>query len=166
MDDHYGCDFFYGYWHRGERLCVPRRFDMNAKLPVASHQTMFFKRSVLGNQRYDERYKIAADFKFGAEYLKKAECPVMADFCVADFAPNGISHRKFMRAAIESFNVRRDLKSISFAENCIWSTMGAVHGALRYYLPGVAHDCQEGFKKLRSIGGRPSLTPVQHNTGR
>jgi putative colanic acid biosynthesis glycosyltransferase len=77
---------------------------------ITHHQAMLYKRSVIGDLRYDESYKLAADYKFTLQFLKQAESHIQVDFPICIFETGGISQTHAAKARQEEKVIRKELK--------------------------------------------------------
>lgn len=73
------------------------------------HQAMCYKRSVIGDLRFDTRYKIAADYKFTAQFLARAATRDYIPLPLCVFETGGISQRRTQLGRREQHAIRRDL---------------------------------------------------------
>lgn len=79
--------------------------------PVASHQSTLYRLEHLRNNglRYDETYKIAADYKLTAQAIKKAQNILKTDICISDFDISGVSSKNQDLGLKEANKVRREV---------------------------------------------------------
>lgn len=75
---------------------------------ITSHQAMIYKRSVIGDLRYDEAYQIAADYKFTLQFLDKAAEIVSVDFPICSVETGGVSQRYAVQGRREEQAIRRE----------------------------------------------------------
>jgi glycosyltransferase involved in cell wall biosynthesis len=103
----------------------------------ACHQTMFYRRKLLGEQRYDPRFQIAGDYCFTAQFLqKKPRIERMHDaLCVFDLTGVSISNR--VRGREENWGVQRDILRLSLARRCANRLVYLATAFLATRLPGV-----------------------------
>lgn len=73
------------------------------------HQAMLYRRAVLHGLRYDEAYKIAADYKFTLEFLERSKSSLYCPFPLCLFESGGVSQRRTALGRQEQFRIRRDL---------------------------------------------------------
>ncbi len=77
------------------------------------HQAMIYKRDMIGYLRYNQDYKIASDYQFTVEFLKKCNIIHYIPCAVCLFEQGGISQRQMKLGRIEQFKIRRKLKLCS-----------------------------------------------------
>lgn len=79
--------------------------------PVASHQSTLYRVKHLRNHnlKYDESYKIAADYKLTAEVIIKAKSILKTDICISDFDISGVSSINQDLGLREANRVRREV---------------------------------------------------------
>ena len=73
------------------------------------HQSMVYKKSILNGLRYDENYKIAADYGFTVSFLKKAKNIVYMPCALCLFESGGISQQQKGLGRKEQYRIRRQL---------------------------------------------------------
>ena len=72
------------------------------------HQAMLYRRTALGDLRYDLRYKIAADYDFTIRFLQRAENILYCPFPICLFENGGISQLEALRGRREQFYIRKE----------------------------------------------------------
>lgn len=79
--------------------------------PVAAHQSTLYRLEHLRNNglRYDETYKIAADYKLTAQAIKTAQNILKTDICISDFDISGVSSKNQDLGLKEANKVRREV---------------------------------------------------------
>lgn len=79
--------------------------------PVASHQSTFYRIEHLRQWklRYDESYKIAADYKITAQAIQHARKVFQTDICISDFDVSGVSSVNQNAGLSEANRVRREV---------------------------------------------------------
>lgn len=77
---------------------------------ITHHQAMCYKRSVLDELRYDTHYKIAADYKFTAQFLERAKTKHYIPKPLCIFETGGISQRRTWQGRHEQHDIREDLE--------------------------------------------------------
>ncbi len=94
----------------------------------ACHQSMFFRRDVLGDNPYDTRYRIAADYDLVCRLIRKEEQVVQLDSLVSIFHRGGLSDV----SRVASLNEENEIR-------------------LKYFrLPAVAGGAVKKFKSLNA----------------
>jgi putative colanic acid biosynthesis glycosyltransferase len=74
---------------------------------ITHHQSMLYRRDIMGDLRYDPGYKIAADFDFTARFLEKTSKMMQCRFPICVFEPGGTSQRHVWQGRCEQFRARR-----------------------------------------------------------
>lgn len=79
--------------------------------PVASHQSTLYNRLFLKawDIKYDESYKIAADYKFTAQAIKDAKKILKLALCISDFDVTGVSSVNQDLGLSEANRVRKEV---------------------------------------------------------
>lgn len=79
--------------------------------PVASHQSTLYRLGHLRDHRlrYDESFRIAADYKLTAEAIRAAGSTLRTDICISDFDINGVSSTNQDLGLQEANRVRREV---------------------------------------------------------
>jgi len=100
-------DFIYGDALENGGRYKKARHDIEAGM-ITHHQAMFYKRSLIGDKRYDINYKIAADYDFTFRMMKSANnihyCP--AAFCI--FEKGGLSQSNRGTGREEENTIRKN----------------------------------------------------------
>ena len=149
------CDFLYGDYYYGMQEYDPEYKkarpagsgpDMEPMMTLnTSHQAMYYRTDLLQNQRYDTRYKIAADYVFTSEFLKKAGNAVHVPQPLARVQPSGVSETKYMQSLGEIFIARNRL-GMPFADNAREIVRGTAVALLKEAVP--AHVYQDLRKRF------------------
>ncbi len=74
------------------------------------HQSIFYRRETIGNLRYDQKYSIAADYKFTALCLRKAKDVFYWPRPVCLFETGGLSQQNAFKGRMQQSLIRRELK--------------------------------------------------------
>jgi putative colanic acid biosynthesis glycosyltransferase len=84
----------------------------------ACHQTMFYRRSLIGAQRYDCRFRVSGDYAFTARFLIKKPRIERVDqaLCIFDLAGTSVSNKR--RGRKENWQVQRDVLELSLLRRC------------------------------------------------
>jgi putative colanic acid biosynthesis glycosyltransferase len=84
----------------------------------ACHQTMFYRRSLIGAQRYDSRYLVSGDYAFTAQFLTKRPRIERVDqaLCIFDVTGTSVSNQR--RGRQENWKVQRDVLELSLLRRC------------------------------------------------
>ena len=80
----------------------------------ANHQAMFFRRIQTIGLRFREELKVAGDYCFTAEFLKRCKLVQNAPFIVTRFDMTGVSNTSQHQGRIENWVVQRDVLLMSF----------------------------------------------------
>ncbi len=104
--------FVYGTYREKNGKVIPNR-NVSAKWygMFASHQSMFYSLSVIKRNhiKYDESYRIAADYKFTLEVLAHTRDILRTKDCVAVFDTGGISCTNPDAGLMEVERARREV---------------------------------------------------------
>jgi putative colanic acid biosynthesis glycosyltransferase len=104
----------------------------------ASHQAMFFKSSVLADQKYRwEEFPVTADYAFIAEFLLKckAENVKYMDIPYCRFMLGGTNELHRYKALKEDFRIRKDILRIGWMKSSILFTLHFIHTFLKRNFP-------------------------------
>ncbi len=101
------------------------------------HQAMIYARNKIGDLRYDDTLKIAADYGFTVEFLRRAEHIHYMPCAICIFEDGGISQRNTALGRKEQFALRHKLR-----------VCGAVHNILIFLKQKMAADLRANFPKL------------------
>lgn len=117
-------DFIYGDSIEGDHIKPARPHTQILTGLITHHQAILYRRARLGALRYDQRFKIAGDYRLTLEFLRlpgirALYCP----FPVCIFEQGGVSQVQFRRGRIEQFIIRRELRACPLAIN-IWVFAG------------------------------------------
>jgi putative colanic acid biosynthesis glycosyltransferase len=73
------------------------------------HQAMLYRRDKIGNLRYNQHMKIAADYDFTARFLKQADKIHYIPAAICIFETGGVSQQNMQKGRIEQFHARKKL---------------------------------------------------------
>ncbi len=101
------------------------------------HQAMLYRRTALGDIRYNEDYTIAADYDLTARLLLKDTRALYLPFPICIFETGGLSQQKAQAGRKEQLDIRKTLRLANpltntllyLVQSCVWS--------LRQRLPGL-----------------------------
>jgi putative colanic acid biosynthesis glycosyltransferase len=113
----------------------PRRKILHGM--ITHHQAMFYRRGAVGPLRYDTRYRIASDYKFTLEFLKKTESALYCPFPVCIFEPGGLSQANMREGRIEQFRIREELRACPRPLNAALYAAQTGLATLRQFCPGL-----------------------------
>lgn len=74
---------------------------------ITHHQAMIYSRSLIDNIRYNQSYKIAADYDLTLQLLNKAEKISYLPQAICIFESGGISQQQVLKGRKEQFRIRR-----------------------------------------------------------
>ena len=134
-------DFIYGdAWETdGRRTSYkPARSYLKAdKGMFTHHQSMFYKRSLIRNLRYDPSYKIAADYDFTLSFLNAAQTCLYLPVPVCVFRSGGISQKNVTLGRNEQFAIRQKQRATSLPQNVLTYALQTVSWGFRACAPGL-----------------------------
>lgn len=143
-------DFIYGDALE-DGFCKPARPAASIAYGMFTHhQAMVYRRALVGNLRYDLKYKIAADYKFTLLFLQKAKTAARSPLPICLFESGGVSQRQVRLGRREQFEIRKETGLCSLPVNVAVS--GAQNAAMfvRRLTPGL-------YWRLRSSGSSESV---------
>lgn len=130
-------DFLYGDALEDNGFYKKARSHRAIKLGMFTHhQAMVYKKDVIGELRYDETYKIAADYDFTARVLKRCQNPHYIPCAICYFAAGGISQRSMTLGRREQFTARQRLNLCPPWNNLLIYMKQKLAGELRVAAPG------------------------------
>jgi putative colanic acid biosynthesis glycosyltransferase len=92
----------------------------------ACHQSMYFRRSLIGDLRYDTGLRVSGDYAFAADILKRQPRIVRLHEALSIFDLSGISIVNRRRGRQENWRVQRDVLGLSLPRRVL--TRGAYLG--------------------------------------
>ncbi len=104
----------------------------------ACHQTMFFRRSMIGSLRYDTSLRISGDYAFTAKFLLQKRpriCRVDRALCIFDLSGASLTDRK--RGREENWRVQRDVLGLSLPRRCLTRLAYVSTAFLATQVPGL-----------------------------
>jgi putative colanic acid biosynthesis glycosyltransferase len=110
-------DFIYGDAIEDDYLKRARPHSKISWGMFTHHQAMFYNRLSLADMRYDQRYKIAADYDLTLRFWKRAKHVVYATIPVCIFETGGVSQTNADTGRNEQFISRQRNKSCSTLQN-------------------------------------------------
>lgn len=99
------------------------------------HQSMIYKRDALSDLRYNESYKIAADYCFTCRAIEKSKHIIYVPAPLCIFESGGISQQKSKLGREEQFQIRKDLKLCSPFENIAIKLAQSINWQFRLRAP-------------------------------
>lgn len=85
----------------------------------ACHQSMYFRRSLLGDLRYDTGLRIAGDYAFAADFLKRQPRIARLHEALSIFDLSGVSIVNRRRGREENWKVQRDVLGMSWPRRAL-----------------------------------------------
>jgi putative colanic acid biosynthesis glycosyltransferase len=128
-------DFIYGDGHEGGRI---KRAHAHKNLlwgMFTYHQAMLYRRAAIGALRYDTLYKIAADYKFTAQFLRGGASALYWPRVMCDFEPGGLSQTAAAAGRRELAAIRTELGLCPPTLNGLITAAHAILWALRRRFP-------------------------------
>jgi len=102
----YRADFIYGdEAHKKSKHISRLNYGM-----ITHHQSMVYKRAIIGDLRYDEKYKIAADYKFTLDYVSRCHSSLYLPLVLSIFEDGGVSQQNAKQGRLEQIEIRRELE--------------------------------------------------------
>lgn len=101
------------------------------------HQAMLYRSDKLKTLRYDQAYKIAADYKFTLQYLQDCTTVLYAPFPICIFARGGLSQQNATQGRNEQFTIRKELKTVPAYINLIIKLLQHSNMTLRKIFPSL-----------------------------
>lgn len=134
----------------GTRNYKPARPHNTANLGMFTHhQSMLYRRTAIKDMRYDQNYKIAADYDFTCRLLQKTRHVLYCPFAISVFEGGGVSQQKPWMGRREQFNIRKKLHTANMLENCMIFSIQTALWNLRTLAPGL-------YWRLKSSGNKRS----------
>ncbi|MDE2401328.1 MAG: glycosyltransferase [Burkholderiales bacterium] len=135
-------DFLYGdslQQYAGEQLIykVARGHRKLGYGMFACHPSMYYRRSVLGDMRYNAAFKIAGDYDFTARFLRKTSSMVRLDSALCVFDLTGASVQNKARGRAENWRVQRDVLGVPLLNRVLTRLTYLLTSVLNDHFPGV-----------------------------
>lgn len=146
-------DFIYGDALESRHLKTARH-DMRLGM-MTHHQAMIYRRSIIGDLRYDLKYRVAADYKFTLEFLARASTRHYMPIPLCDFAPGGLSQTKTRLGRQQQAMIRKEL-GIKAPFIC---TRQAAAQFLKDWAPG-AYWIMRGRRSNETHQDTPQIQPA------
>jgi putative colanic acid biosynthesis glycosyltransferase len=151
-----GADFIYTDYIYGDDPRYASPFTKERRRMFTSHQAMLFRTDVIGDQRYDEKYRMASDLKFVTNYVQKAQHPHhVRDFTVK-FDDHGVSQTKFFKLSKEAFRIRKEA-GFDLVTNLKLCAVSLTAGFIHSVDPKLFAFAKQKFDLIR----RPSEAPMK-----
>lgn len=112
-------DFIYSDSREGEHYKRARSHTRAVTGMFTHHQAMVYRRTLVGDLRFDTACKIAADYKFTLAFLSRAKTVLYHPAPLCCFEPGGVSQTQVRAGRREQFRIRRELKCCSLPVNIV-----------------------------------------------
>ncbi|MFN3826005.1 MAG: glycosyltransferase family 2 protein [Micavibrio sp.] len=99
------------------------------------HQSIFYRRETINDLRYDQRYNIAADYKFTAQFLRRCHDIFYWPVPLCHFETGGISQRQASKGRMQQFLIRRELEMSGPLAEIVILTRQTLAYRLRRHVP-------------------------------
>lgn len=115
-------DFLYGDAYEGETAEVQQYKKARSHNKIwyslfTHHQAMFYRRSVIGDDRHDLTYKISGDYHFTLRHLQKCQNIAYLPKPLCFFTLGGVSQTSATRGRKENFLARQDVLNMPYVMN-------------------------------------------------
>jgi putative colanic acid biosynthesis glycosyltransferase len=101
------------------------------------HQAMYFRRSVIGDMRYDSNFMISGDYDFTARFLKKSDRILHLHLPLCVIESFGVSERKREIGRRENWSVQRSVLHMSCLHCAIIRLVYLAMWVLRHNFSGL-----------------------------
>ena len=145
----FDADFIYGDGREGGAI---KRAHSHGALfwgMFTYHQAMLYRRAALGDLRYDTRYRIAADYKFTAQFLRRAAHALYWPRVICDFEPGGLSQTSAAAGRHEMAKIRTELRLCPAPVGLLITAAHAALWALRARFPSI-YSRLRGLRKIKN----------------
>ncbi len=105
----YHADFIYGDAIEGGYIKPSKYHSKISGGMITHHQAMVYRRDVVGDLRFDEGYKIAADYKFTFQFLKRCKTVLQYNQVICDFEMGGVSQIMAKKGRMEQAQIRAEM---------------------------------------------------------
>ena len=116
----------------------------------ACHQSIYYKRHIIGSLRYDLLYAIAADYLFTYECLARAKSLHYIPKVLSHVEPNGLSQKRAKQGRMDLYAIREKYNICSRLSNKSIFMKQCVSAALKRYAPAL-YWALNSFKKNRTL---------------
>ena len=124
-----------------EYLSISRAPGHAIKGMLASHQAMFFNNRLLSIVRYDERYRLSADYDLMCKFIKAGtlfgNAPLRVNIKICRFYLNGVSVLHREKAMKEDYFIRRRIMDATTITACSLYLAHKIHHSLKKYFPNI-----------------------------
>lgn len=136
----YDADFIYGDAIENDFIKRAKHVSKIKSGMITHHQSMIYKRDVIGDLRFDETYSYAADYKFTLEFLNLSNSIYYINHPLCVFEMGGVSQQNAKASRHQEIQIRKELNiSAPLAPYRQWAAQ-----MLKIYCPWV-------YLKLRMI---------------
>ncbi len=105
-ENNHAPDFVYGDAREGGFYKQARSYQRSRLGMFTHHQAMFYRRMAASGLCYDERYKIAADYKFTRQVLARSDVVLYLPQAICIFEQGGVSQTQAVQGRNEQFRIR------------------------------------------------------------
>lgn len=103
----------------------------------ACHQSIYYRRNIIGSLRYDLRYAIAADYLFTYECLERAKSMHYIPKALSEVEADGVSQQRAKQGRVDLYAIRKKYNICSELSNKAIFLKQCVTAALRRYAPAL-----------------------------
>lgn len=132
-----GADLIYGDAWEGGQYKTARRANTILWGMFTHHQAMFYRRTSIGNLRYDLAYKIAADYDLTLRFLAAHPVTDYIPHPICIFEQGGVSQQQAARGRQEQYLSRAHQRACSPLQNYMIKACQTGLWALRLYFPAL-----------------------------
>lgn len=116
----------------------------------ACHQSIYYRRHIIGSLRYDLRYVIAADYLFTYECLARAKSLRYIPKVLSDVEPDGLSQKRAKQGRMDLYAIREKYSICSSLSNKTIFMKQCVSATLKRYAPAL-YWALKSFKKNKTL---------------
>ncbi|MGH6649317.1 glycosyltransferase family 2 protein [Aquabacterium sp.] len=103
----------------------------------ACHPSMYYRRAVIGDLRFNPAFKIAGDYEFTSRFLRKTSAVVRLGAALSIFDLTGTSVQNKAKGRTENWRVQRDVLGVPWARRVLTRLTYLLTSVLSDHLPGV-----------------------------
>jgi len=105
----YDADFIYGDAMEGGHLKRAKHHSKIKSGMVTHHQSMVYRTKILKTLQFDERYRVAADYKLTLQFINLSNSIEYINSVLSIFDVGGVSQQNARLGRIEESQIRKDL---------------------------------------------------------
>jgi putative colanic acid biosynthesis glycosyltransferase len=102
----------------------------------ACHPSMYYRRSVIGDMRFNPAFKIAGDYEFTSRFLRQTSSIIRLDGALSVFDLTGTSVQNKARGRTENWQVQRDVLGVPLARRVLTRLTYLLTSVLNDHFPG------------------------------